>query len=956
LSKIEESVTNLLRATKELLETLTKWSRLAASDKEVSDVYVKLGSHFNIACRAFTAIGVETADLGNVPDILRSVLENTLSQEASPASLEVYLPKIREIIINLLQGLKKKQKKLGPRTKGDANGSKAGGPEKSMEQRQESMRRPRPDEFPNDSRPPRTSSLPPDAHQNNAQNIPQISTPGQSVSSIADSVRGSLSTVASSQPSFSTTSFENYDVSQQHSAVRPPDEPYQNTHLYEQPPSSPKPDALEALAQQPQFKRRASQRYSQFQIQKLTGSSPNGAQVFGSATPTPRVPFQARESTDSSRNRGSFHSIRNESPVAPTAATSLKRTLSVNTRTQEQQAPEIRLDESSEKISPGTPLLQTPADKLGQELPLPSLTPAVSATISEPPSFYIDTGTPLETPPPEPPVHLVQRDDVVQQPTLEVEAEKPASVEASSTIHDRISISPPPQSPKGLTIFIQLGRSMKKVTLTDELEDLSLNTLRLLFIAKFSYNPPSGEDFPEIYIQDPSSGVRYELEDIHDLKDSSIICLNVEILDEVKRHIDDGMASLRQVVEGVNQTIQTQAKAIQQVADKQNETSRLVTDLATRSPVAQTFSKTPSNQIFREKRLQSVSSITRSDRLVQVSDVKAIKKDFAVLRQTYNAFVTDVTANMTNIKVKAASVRNIAIGQSGGGMSEGRASLEAGKKLLGADADSLVTRVDDLQDTVEDLRKDVVSRGVRPHPRQIDSVTKELVKAQSELKKMSNYIKKEKPAWKKVWERELEIVCEDQQFFNLQEELVADLKDDLDKAAQTFALVEQCTEQQLKVAPGAVRSASIGFVPNSNAPLDPSRAKDSVLSEVRALQPNHENRLEAIERAERMRKKDLEGRTSPFKKELGSFVEENKLKKSGGVMEAERQRKAKDEELRKGLFKTSGDNSSVASEDSILQAIHSPGLDAAPNGQTLHDKGDVADPIMNDSPNQPALT
>ncbi|KAI7528173.1 hypothetical protein KC343_g17631, partial [Hortaea werneckii] len=51
LSTIEKSVTHLLVATKQLLETLTMWSRGSASESEVSDVYVRLGYEFNIACR-----------------------------------------------------------------------------------------------------------------------------------------------------------------------------------------------------------------------------------------------------------------------------------------------------------------------------------------------------------------------------------------------------------------------------------------------------------------------------------------------------------------------------------------------------------------------------------------------------------------------------------------------------------------------------------------------------------------------------------------------------------------------------------------------------------------------------------------------------------------------------------------------------------------------------------------
>ncbi len=67
LSQIEKSVTHLLVATKQLLETLTQWSRGNATDTQVSDVYVRLGYEFNMACRAFTAINVDTSDLGTCP-------------------------------------------------------------------------------------------------------------------------------------------------------------------------------------------------------------------------------------------------------------------------------------------------------------------------------------------------------------------------------------------------------------------------------------------------------------------------------------------------------------------------------------------------------------------------------------------------------------------------------------------------------------------------------------------------------------------------------------------------------------------------------------------------------------------------------------------------------------------------------------------------------------------------
>ena len=47
--------------------------------------------------------------MADIPNQLRNVLETCLSRDASPRILEIYLPKVREIVINLLQGLKRKQ-------------------------------------------------------------------------------------------------------------------------------------------------------------------------------------------------------------------------------------------------------------------------------------------------------------------------------------------------------------------------------------------------------------------------------------------------------------------------------------------------------------------------------------------------------------------------------------------------------------------------------------------------------------------------------------------------------------------------------------------------------------------------------------------------------------------------------------------------------------------------------
>lgn len=73
-------------------------------------------------------------------------------------------------------------------------------------------------------------------------------------------------------------------------------------------------------------------------------------------------------------------------------------------------------------------------------------------------------------------------------------------------------------------VFLQVGREVKKITLEP---GLTFSSLRMLFVDKFSYNPGM-ENFPAIYIRDPSSGVQYELEDIDEVKEKCLLSLNIE--------------------------------------------------------------------------------------------------------------------------------------------------------------------------------------------------------------------------------------------------------------------------------------------------------------------------------------------------------------------------------------------------------------------------------------------
>ncbi|KAJ2906258.1 actin interacting protein 3 [Zalerion maritima] len=894
LSQIEKSVTHLLVATKSLLETLTQWSKGKATDTQVSDVYVRLGYEFNMACRAFTAINVDTSDLGNVPELLRHILEATLSQEASVESLEKYLPRIRDIIINLLQGLKRKQQKLRQKQSGrdrdggvgpagggidrvTSTGTTGSGSSNLTNMLDEGIEN---GGYTGATMPPRRGDSIPGTMSNTMTN------PNQSPSRRVQREPSSRGTQASQSDQSSVSS-----NTMQQLPVQPPypsDEasiPTSNNEFsidsFPPPPPPPKQtSALAALQRGGDLERRASRRYSQYQVSKLLGGT-NGVPMLPTQTgPVPnRGRREMRESMQAVQSREDRRHNRNVSKQP-------KAEFSPAPKTEETPNPAIELPASGPAAGEKGAIPESPANY------------RTSATISGPiddlPAFPVDRDESPEK----------------QQQTREKKDGPPQPQATPPPEKRETSFSSPAQSPpltKDLTLFLQYKSKVKKFVLPEGFNELSIGRLQLAFIEKFSWNTQqNGADLPDIYIQDPVSGIRHELEDLSDIKDRTVLVLNIEALDEVKKHIDEGIGSIRQIVEQVKQNMDDQGQALQRVSDRQQEAAKDMARMAAAPPTV--ISDTPSS-------VGGSSSSSQPSRKMSVSQLKelqTLRRDLAVMRQTYSNFQSEIQNSISTLRSKASRVKEAgskaALPNIDGNV--GSSYVSKGRTQMNKDSDKLVGRVDDLQDLVEDLRKDVVHRGVRPRPNQLENVGKDIMLANKELKKMEDYIKQEKPVWTKIWEKELEEVCQSRDELRLMEDLMIDLKDDLEKATETFGLVEQATKEQMKEggvvdAAGAVAGGKLlsRGLENLGGVDNVTEVRDDVLGQVRALQPNHENRLEAIQRAERQRKKELESRNeNPLHKEITLFVGEGKLKKSGGFEEVERARKAKDERIRREVW------------------------------------------------------
>ncbi|KAG6827828.1 hypothetical protein H0H92_010315 [Tricholoma furcatifolium] len=103
------SVRNLLLSTKRLQDLLKQWSIGQATETEVSDVYVQIGTDFNTTVRAFAHHQIDLSDIHSIPGELRIPLEQCLGEDPSPEILESYMPEVRRVLYKLLKGLQSRQ-------------------------------------------------------------------------------------------------------------------------------------------------------------------------------------------------------------------------------------------------------------------------------------------------------------------------------------------------------------------------------------------------------------------------------------------------------------------------------------------------------------------------------------------------------------------------------------------------------------------------------------------------------------------------------------------------------------------------------------------------------------------------------------------------------------------------------------------------------------------------------
>ncbi|KAF7790185.1 hypothetical protein EIP86_001137 [Pleurotus ostreatoroseus] len=963
---IETAVTRLLVSIKALLETLTAWSKGAKTENDVSDVYVRLGNDFNAAAAAFGSFKIDMSELLSVPDELREVLEQCLSEEASQQTLEIYLTDVRKIITKLLQGLRGKQsiyRRIVSDAK-DRSSTSEGSTSRPESRTSRSSRRDtsastvstksehshaRDTLLNSDSgarrstastrRPPSATPMPQPQGPLPPPPMPTATEPF--IGGFAPDINQRSST--SSQPDLHHRASTPHRREWSDSGQRPPSRAASasavpSDHQKEQAmtPHAPVPRPPSVISQVPSHVKRYSlvdRPVSSPTPPPVVPTPPpavvvdevpgtNGHEPTHDAnTPTPPPSFLDSPPPDAPAVQSSLAALKQSDALERRASKrfstyNISKMTGSSTRGMNRRSMAV-----SSALSPGdlavlteeTEDEPTPRKRDRSKGSQRSRGPSPIAEAEEDESEPIP---PVTTPARGPsPAHVVQEHKELPPPPT---AQSP---QRSPTPQDR------PTGP--FPVFLQLGREVKKVTVEP---GLSYSSLRVLFVDKFSYSP--GQDnFPAIYIRDPSSGVQYELEDMDEVKEKCLLSLNVEPLDQIKQHIDMQITALSQDIKDlrtvvsntrrnslpppviIGQPLPDSTPQAARPTDRQfrNVARRLsrmipeddVTPRTTPEPILpQLTGTTIQPQMTGASVMSDYSARVVSDLKTQFDEVQNLRRDLGIMRQLYTDFVKQTKDAMQSLRTQTQNVRQLATVKVGGA----RAYIDDGKTKLDARSQTVLTKMEELQDTVEAIKDDVLKRNISPRPQVLKNIKAECDAIAAELESLKDHMQTVKPMWKKTWAEELQNIVEEQQFFSHQEELLGDLLEDHKAVMEVYGHVEKVISLR-----GSSSARGKGRTFKPPPPEEGHNGLSTVLLEIRGSSVDPERRMKAIAANEKLREKEIKNRPDEFQSELSGFVSGKKLKLTGGAEEVERVRQKKNDMTLKAMFTGSSATSSTTS-------------------------------------------
>lgn len=785
---IETNISNLINSTKVFLKALTRWTQQLETQKSISNYYVQLGTDFRIVVKQFTHLGIDMSEVRNVPMELRPILEKALKEKPSNESLDKYWPSIKGIIEDLLNTLKFKRLLL-----------------KKLNQ---------------------------DALNNGQDNKLTNKSVGElDLNKISSNKELSNSPSPAKAPSpivFETTS--------EFATNKKLNPPYHEDIKA----SSPKP-LLDDSADTSTSKLDPE---SEMKKKKLS----NFLRMSGFG-----------DESESSESEEFFDDYDDEEDILTSKQmlNALKTDNKIERRASKRYSAYHMAKgniTSSGNISDTSKL---PALPTTGQFSIEKVNDSLNVSSTEK-SKSNDTLENDEA-------KLLQDNESKSHKDEDI---KPKSGSSNLDLIDNVKTENPSSSSSttSTTGSNKLLNKLKdkSIKAVHEDEDLIKNHKRNIAIASHSnetiiylkhgertlkrvienlncegmfseYNKAFGTDFtsnnPDLLVKmsDPSSSIFYEVEDVKSLEKHLQNGSGFEIVKKMNTNEhEDKFLELEKKLEIMMDNYEQRIK---------DEINQKITMSPSPEPAADKDSKTNKETLVLKRALVKLDKEHKEAMSEIKSKMERLQKELNEKDEMLNEMKQKEESNPT------VSPSNEI---------DDRKYVDEVSNKISSDGDMILNKIDDLQDVIEILRKDVAIRGVKPKESNLDKINKTLDDTKKELDEFEGYLKLQKPELKSKWEKQLIKICDQQQMLTLQEDLVIDLKVDLEKCRETMDLVIKCNEERLKLkSKSHTGDDQMKVILPLTKPGEMQGVRDQLLQDIQFIKPDHQSRIEAIEKHEK---------------------------------------------------------------------------------------------------------
>ncbi|KAJ1929009.1 Bud site selection protein 6 [Tieghemiomyces parasiticus] len=454
------------------------------------------------------------------------------------------------------------------------------------------------------------------------------------------------------------------------------------------------------------------------------------------------------------------------------------------------------------------------------------------------------------------------------------------------------------------SLFVQYRLRVKKVrpvgfASVDELTAW----LTEIYRDAFGDTETAGGDYIP-YVCQPQSTVFYEVEDVAEVVPGCTLRFNLDDVPAaptVPTRSDSTAEGVQVIGEGTKEVLEL-LKSLVLAQSERHES--LLTRI---DAVPAAVSINPTNaRSARGSPVKPISAQTAQD---LGSQLRTAQQELRLLRQTYRDQQEQTEALIRTMKAEYVVLREGLTRQP----KAMRALIENGKAKLGKSTDDIAARNDELRTLIDTIRQDLTQRRSRPSPSIMAFIERECAAVSRELQEHLRFVEDVKPVWKNAWEDELQNIMSEQLFVKDQQSLLEDLQHESEVMNKFYTQLKQYASirdtSDLADDDGGANGGGGGSrgIPRV---FDVAPAEDGpmilqdVFQEISCISVNSQKRLEALERAQKVRQRELASKTDEFADELAGFVQAQRLRKTGGTEELERQRQKKDREVLRMMNET----------------------------------------------------